>query len=179
MDSVHQSVTLKGKMVLPEVVRQDVYYDTYILEDEYGNETTAVMSTEPVTLDATPNDIRLGKTAATGAGVTVGDKEIPSYHTTEGIKLVMPGSEFKIQILKNSRYDYTKLQVIICPFNETLSQSAGAVQVVIDNSVYNTPSPEAVSSVTIDHDDKTINLGVVNDTDIVHIVRFFTYKEEY
>lgn len=45
---------------------------TFILQDEDGNEVTAVRANRTVTLDATAKDIRKGKKAATELGVTEG-----------------------------------------------------------------------------------------------------------
>ena len=50
--------------------------DVFILVDEAGNEATAVYVEEATVFDATANDIRAGKIAATESGVTVGTLEV-------------------------------------------------------------------------------------------------------
>ena len=49
----------------------------YILVDESGKESPAVLVDKETVFDATANDIREGKTAATEAGVTVGTLVVP------------------------------------------------------------------------------------------------------
>lgn len=150
---------------------------TYILVDENGNEYPAVMVDKETVFDATSNDIRIGKTAATSTGVTVGTKEIPSYQTTEGYKLIQPGSEF---ILSDFQYyNYTKLQVIICAFDTSVENSTSANVVCFDGKVYVANSASVLSTVSIDDDTRSIKLGLVNDGDIPYVMRYFTYKEEY
>ena len=136
---------------------------TYILVDDDGNEATAVFSDDDVTLDATANDIREGKTAATVYGVTVGEKFIPAYRTTEGVQFIQAGSEMIIsQLASGNRYDFTKLQAIICPFNTNLDDSVAAEKVVINGNVYEVGSTDSLSEVTKDADNKTISLGITN-----------------
>lgn len=171
--------TLRGRVVVPEIIRIDYSDQTYILVDDYGHEVTAVAADEPVVLDASSNDIRLGKTAATGEGLTVGDKEIPSYQTTSGWQGVPVGEEFSILIPHKNRYDYTKLQAILCPFNTAIASSVSTEKVVIEDKVYNSLSTEPISTVTIDHNDKSIKLGITNTGNIPFLIRYFTYKEEY
>lgn len=152
---------------------------TYILVDDDGNEATAVFSDDDVTLDATANDIREGKTAATVYGVTVGKKFIPAYRTTEGVQIIQAGSEMIIsQLASGNRYDFTKLQAIICPFNTNLVDSVSAEKVVINGNVYEVGSTDSLSEVTKDDDNKTISLGITNTGTTPCVIRYFTYKEE-
>lgn len=62
----------------------------YILVDENGVEIPAVLVDEYTVFDATANDIRAGKTAATEEGVTLGTKEIPAYYVEEGYVAIPP-----------------------------------------------------------------------------------------
>lgn len=151
---------------------------TYILEDDNGNEIVGVVSDEEVVLDATVNDVREGKTFASDLGVKTGEKEIPAFHTTEGVKFVEIGSEFAIEIPRNSRYDFTKLQAIICPFNTSPDDSVSTEKVSINGKVYDTGSVESLAVVTVDHDNKAIKLGITNNGTIPYVIRYFTYKEE-
>lgn len=149
----------------------------YILVDEDGNEYPAVLVDEETVFDATANDIREGKIAATESGVTVGTKDIPSYHTLEAAKLITTGEDFTITGIKN--YDYTKLQVIICALNTSISNSVAAEKVSINDKVYAVGSTDVLSDVSVDADNKCINLGITNEGSRPCVMRYFTYKEEY
>lgn len=151
---------------------------TYILEDDNGNEIVGVVSDEEVVLDATENDVREGKTFASDLGVKTGEKEIPAYHTTVGIKAILIGSDFTIEIPGNNRYDFTKLQAIICPFNTSTDDSVSTEKVSIDGKVYDARSVEPLAIVTVDHDNKAVKLGITNTGTVPYIIRYFTYKEE-
>ena len=105
----------------------------YVFEDEAGNEFYATYADNVTLVTAGSNDIRYGRTAVTEGGITVGEKDIPAYHTTEGIQVVPVGEEFRIRIRNANRYDYTKLQAIICAFNTSLDNSVSADKVCINN----------------------------------------------
>lgn len=151
---------------------------TYILVDEAGNQVSAVLVDEKTVFTATANDIREGMVAATDSGVTVGTKEIPSYHTTEGVELVPAGSDFTFSIPESDRYDYTKLQAILCPVTSTIEDAVAADKVSIDNHVYAVGSTESLATVTVNHSSKSIVLGITNNSDTPFVIRYFTYKEE-
>lgn len=148
----------------------------YLLVDEDGNEIPAVLVDKKTIFTATANDIRVGTTAATESGVTVGTKEIPAYHTMEGFKLIPVGSAYTITLL---RCEYTKLQVLICAFGTSLSDSVATEKVSINGKVYPVNSTEELAAVTVDTASKQINLGITNDGDTPCVMRYFTYKEEY
>ncbi len=150
---------------------------TYILRDEDGNEVVGVVSDEKVVFTATENDIRDGKIAATGEGVTTGTKVIPAYHTTETVRTILNGSEAKIPLPVLDTYDYTKLQVIICKYNTNISDSVDTEKVVINDNVYNVKSTEIVSTVRKDDTNKEINLGFINNSGAPIVLRCLTYKE--
>lgn len=152
---------------------------TYILVDEKGNEVVGTLVEQQTVFDATPNDVREGKVFASELGMKTGEKVIPSYNTTEGIKVITVGSECKILLNHLDKYDFTKLQVIICPFNSSLSDSVAANKVSINGNVYEANSAEVLSTVEKNDVDKTIELGITNDTDKPLILRYFTYKEIY
>lgn len=151
--------------------------ETIILRLEDGTEHPLVMTGEEVVLTATPNDVRQGKTVVLTEGVATGEKEIPSYHTNEGIKIVPAGSSFVMYLSKYC--DYTKLQAIFCPFNTTLDDSVAAERVAISDNVYPVNSTVAESKITKDVDSGEIIFGFVNTTTIPYLIRYFTYKEEY
>lgn len=133
--------------------------------------------TEYTALTATADDIRVGTTAITEEGVIEGTKEIPAYHTTESTKIITAGESFSIQLEKLDLYDYTKFQAIICTYNSSMSNSVAAEKVVINDNVYAVNSTDSLSTLTKDHDNKTIEFGITNNSDKLVIVRFFTYKE--
>ena len=153
---------------------------TIILVDEAGTEVTAVLVDEETVLDATENDIRSGKVAATESGVTTGTKEIPAYHTTEGIQLVPSGSELKITTLSDGdRYDYTKFQAIVCPYNTSVADSVASEKVVIEDNVYATQNVDVLATISKDSDAKTVVFGITNTGTVPCLIRYMTYKEEY
>lgn len=150
---------------------------TLIIQDKDGNEFTGVVTDKLTVFDATPNDVREGKTFASDEGVKVGEKIIPAYHTTEAARYIPNGSEFTIPLSGLDKYNYTKLQVIICAFNTTLDNSVSAEKVVILDKVYDVGSTTEIASVTKDSSNKQINLGITNNSGHPCVIRIFTYKE--
>lgn len=150
--------------------------NTFILVDENGNEIPAVLTKNEVDLTATTNDIREGIVAVTDDGVVTGEKEIPCYHTAEGHRVVQNGGLF---YFPHTDYDYTKLQVVICAYNKTLTDSVAVSKVVLYDGVYNVGSTELVSIVSKDHDNGWVNLGIINKSGGMCILRYFMYKEIY
>ena len=151
----------------------------YILETNTGERIPAVLVAEETLFTATKDDIREGKIAGTEKGVTTGEKVIPAYHTSAGIKVITSGKAFSIPNLDSNidAYDYTQLQTIICAYNTSLSNSVSAEKVSIGDAVYNVNSTEALSTITKNHDAKSIDFGIVNESEGLCIIRFFTYKE--
>lgn len=152
------------------------YPKTFIITDENGNELTAVLTDSVKVFDATANDIRLGKLAATDNGITEGTKEIPAYHTQFGTKLVKDGEEFLLYI---TNYDYTKLQAIFCPFNTILEDSVAADRVVIDDRVYPVGVTASDGAIAVNHELERIEFGITNNSGKDCVIRYFTCKEIY
>jgi len=153
---------------------------TYILVDENGNEVVGTLVSQETIFDATENDVREGKVFATETGVKTGEKVIPSYNTTEGYVLIPNGSTFTIKSLKTlDKYNFTKLQAIICSYAGSVIESVAAEKVVIGESVYAVNSTDIIATVTVDNDNKHINLGITNDSGSLCLLRYFTYKEIY
>lgn len=148
----------------------------YILVDANGVEVPAVFVDEVTRFTATANDIRIGTTAVTDSGVTEGTKEIPSYISREGYRLITDGSKFTLAI---DGYDYTKLQAIFCAFNTNLSNSVSAEKVAINDYVYSVKSTEAESVILKDADNKRIDFGITNTFGKSYLIRYFTFKEDY
>ena len=152
---------------------------TYVFEDEEGNEVYGVIVQSETELTATENDIRLGKLAVTGIGLTNGHKEIPSYNTSEGIAVIPVNGDYSIKLPVVKNYDYTKLQVIACLFSGSLSNSVAAEKVVIEDNVYAVGNSTKLASVFKNSDTQTIEMGVVNTSGVPILLRYFTYKEIY
>lgn len=150
---------------------------TVMLEDGDGNSLTAVVTGEETVFTATDNDVREGMVYASDGGVSTGTKIIPSYHTTEAIRIITAGQELNIPLSASDRYDYTKLQVIICSYNTSLLDSVAAEKVVIDDNVYNVGETTSISTVSKNDIDKTIELGITNNGEVPLILRYFCYKE--
>ena len=152
---------------------------TCVFRDEDGNEIHAVLVDSEKVFTATVNDVREGKTFATGAGVKTGKKVIPAYHTSQGFRIITAGSSINIPNIDPTidSYDYTKLQAIVCGFNTNVSDSVAAEHVCIDDSVYPVQSTESASAITKDHDAKIIEFGMTNESENMKIIRYFMYKE--
>jgi hypothetical protein len=152
---------------------------TFVLVDENGNEVTAIITDQEQIFTATDNDVREGFVYASDDGVSTGTKVIPSYHTYTGFRMITKGSTATIPNLDASIdiYDYTKLQTIICSFNTNASKSVSAEKISIDDNVYNVLSAEPIATIAKNHETKTINLNIINDSNTHWILRFFTYKE--
>lgn len=150
---------------------------SYVLETEDGITLTGVLVGEETVMTATANDIRQGKIAATENGIIMGEKIIPSYHTTEAFRYIPDGSAFTLPLSSLDKYDYTKLQVIICAFNTSMTDSVAAEKVSILDKVYDVGSTVELANVIKDSDNKQIDLGIVNNSGHPCVLRFITYKE--
>ena len=151
---------------------------TFIITDENGVELTGVIVGQETVFDATDNDVREGKIYASDGGVSTGTKNIPSYNTTEGFKLIPAGSDFVLP-LYDGMHEYTKLQAIFCPYNTSLANSVAAEKVAIANSVYPVQSFTAESTISVTNNPNTIDFGITNTSEIPWLLRYFTYKEVY
>lgn len=150
--------------------------NTFVLVDENGNEITGVCVDNPVVFTAGDNDVREGMVYASDGGVSTGTKKIPSYHTTEGYRIVTKGSQLWIP---HEHYDYEKLQAVICAYNTSPANSVAAKKVAILNNVYDVDSTSVLSSITKDDTNARIDFGLTNDTDGMYVIRYFMYKEIY
>lgn len=186
-DAIREKNNLTGELTLEQMADEVAWISgtgeedqTYILIDEDGNELPAVRTEEVVALTATANDIRIGTLAVTDQGIIEGSKEIPSYNTSEGYRLIPSGSKFELPTLVSlERYNFTKFQAIICPYAGSISDSVAAEKVAINEAVYNVKSTEIVSTVIRNENSKTIDLGFTNEGEDPCLLRYFTYKEIY
>lgn len=176
-----REVTGKNRTYTPGEMIEEVTHilesATYILVDENGTEVPAVFMENEVIFDATANDIRLGKVAVTGDGVTEGTKEIPAYHTEQGRYLIKPGRALEIPMFSD-RCQYTKLQAIVCAYNTSSDDSVSAVMVVIGDELYAAGSVESLAEVSVDTTNQSIKLGLTNTGDSSLLIRYMTIKEE-
>lgn len=182
-DSIRDKTGLSEKMTFEQMAQEVAWLEgetddtaTYILVDENGNEIAAVATDEIVEIDGEANDVREGVTVVTSEGITVGTREIPSYHTYDGFRAVTNGSPFTIP---HERYDYTKLQALICLFNTSLVDSVETIKVAIEDRLYNVADDEPVSTLSKDDANHRVDFGIVNDSGKICIVRYIMYKEEY
>lgn len=151
---------------------------TFILVDEDGNEITGVCVDNPVVFTAGDNDVREGMVYASDGGVSTGTKDIPIYRTTAGFWGILPGRSFSIPLSVYDKYDYTKLQCIITPFNTNHLNSVSAEKVVINDAVYQVGSTIKLSDVSKNPETKSIDLNIINNTELNYYIRYFTYREE-
>ena len=152
---------------------------TFILEVNGGKtEIAATVVGEETVFDATPNNVRTGKTFATSSGVAVGTKDIPAYRTAQGAVIIKPNENFSIVLEGYSQYDYTKLQCLISKFNTSVDDSVAVDKVVIGDNVYAVNSTIPLAAVTKDSATKSIKLNIKNESSVDYVLRYFTYREE-
>jgi hypothetical protein len=152
--------------------------NTYILVDENGYEVPATLVDEPVTLTANAaTDIRKGMTAVTDEGVVTGEKEIPSYVSSEGAVRIPAGETLSISMFSDL-CKYTKLQAIVCAYNTSLANSVAAEKISVNDAVYAVNSTIALSSISVNEEKQTIDFGLTNTGSSPVVIRYFTLKEE-
>lgn len=176
-----RDVTGKERKFTPDEMIEEVTHIldslTYILVDENGVEVPAVFVENEVVFDATANDIRIGKVAVTGDGVTTGTKEIPNYRAVEGHVTVKPGKQLSIPLFSDM-CQYTKLQVIICAYNTSIADSVSSEKVAINGKLYDVESTAALTTVRVDSSSQIIELGLANEKDYSLVIRYMIIKED-
>lgn len=150
---------------------------TLVFEDEAGNGFVGVVTDSIKMFDATPADVKIGKTFVSDSGIAEGT-DTKTYRTHHASYLVFPGESFSIPLEEYNRYDYTKFQAMIAEFNTTVLDSVFVVKILLDDFVYNVNSNNKLSSVTKNSQTKSVDFNIVNDTDRIYIVHYNTYKEE-
>lgn len=128
---------------------------------------------EEITLTATANDIRINTSAITDVGYTEGTKEIPSYYSSYGKKLVLAD---KTATITSHETDYSALMITIAPLSSTVDESVAINYVSVDDSVYEAVTGTKVSDITKDLDNEEINLGITVTEKSV--LRYFVVREE-
>lgn len=176
-----RSVTGDDSKYTPEEMIQKVtnIMDSamYILVDADGNEIPAVFVENETMFDATANDIRLGKVAASQNGVVTGKKEIPNYRAQEGVVFAETNAEMNIPLFSDI-CEYTALQVIVCEYNMSVVNSVSSQKVVIGSKVYDVGSATILANVTVDTTAQTIKLGLRNTGTKRMVLRYMIIKEE-
>lgn len=152
-----------------------------IIEGTDGTElvgvVVGVVTDKETIMTATANDVREGKVFASEDGIVTGTKRIPAYETTQASCFVLQGENYSIPLDKYDKYDYTKIQGIITKYNSNPLQRMSAEKVIIDDNVYEVNSSEVLSTITKNTETKSIDLNIVNNTEDIYIIYYFTYKE--
>lgn len=147
---------------------------TFILMDENGNEITGVVVDQETVFTATDNDVREGFVYAGDNGVSTGTKDIPSYRTRYGCKLVAANSEV---VIPAPEYNYSNLSVIIAAYDTSVAESILSTYVSIDGGMYAVGSSIKLSDITIDTTNERINLGL--SVPEKSVVRYLVTREEF
>lgn len=150
---------------------------TVILEDENGNQFIGVCVESVQVFDATPSDVKIGKTFVADNGVEKGT-DTKTYRTEHSSYLIFPGENFSIWLEEYNQYDYTKFQAIVAKFNTSFEDSVNTDKVSINDNIYAVNSTDILSNITKNSTTKTVDFNIVNDTDDIYVVHFNTYREE-
>ena len=150
---------------------------TFIIEGEDGTEIIGTVVGNETLLTATPDDIRKGKIAATDDGIVEGTKDIPAYSTRSAYRLVANNKSLSIPLNENDRYDYTKFQCIVAVYSSDYSNTAITKYVSINDVLFSVETNEKVSDITKNHNTKTIDLNITNNSGSNYLIFYFTYKE--
>lgn len=151
---------------------------TFILQDADGADfATAVVTEQEQVLDATPKDVRMGSVYAGSEGIKTGENTI-TYRTSEGSEYILPNADFRITALDlYDTYNYTKLQCVVAKYVSSTDKTA-TEKIVLNDNVYEVGSSVAVSTVTKNAEEKTIDLNITNNTEDIYIIYYFTYTQE-
>lgn len=152
---------------------------TFIIQDENGNEITAVVTEQAQIFTATDNDVRKGFVYASDSGVSTGTKDIPIYRTRAGSYMVFPGDSFSVPISEYDGYNYTVFQCMVSIVNlENMNNSVNTSMIAFNNGVYEVNSTNLLSSVSPNTSTQSIDLNITNNSDDIYFIHYFTYKEE-
>lgn len=151
---------------------------TIILTDETGNELgVGVVTDSAKVFDAGVNDVIVGKTFASDEGVQIGENT-KTYRVEMSTWLVFPNESCSIPLGNYDRYDYTGFQGIIVLHSSDYSSKAKTIGITIGDSVFSTETSEKWADITKDSTNKSIDLNIVNNSDEVYSIRYFTYRQE-
>ena len=124
---------------------------------------------------ATREDVAAGKTFACDEGICVGTNDFSNCRVTHGEHEVYPGVEFMITLENDHQWDYTYFTGMIYPKREDGKKVIE--KLIMDDGVYDL-SGKKVADVTKDAGEQTVRLNLVNMTDRIYILSYFTYRED-
>lgn len=150
---------------------------TFILVDSDNNQFTGVVTDNMQVFDATPSDVKIGKTFVSDKGVEKGT-DTKTYRTEHSSYLIFPGENFSILLEEYNQYDYTKFQAIIAKFNTSFEDSVNTDKISINDNIYAVNSTDILSNITKNSVTKSVDFNIVNNTDNIYVVHFNTYREE-
>jgi hypothetical protein len=148
---------------------------TFIINDANGNEIVGVVTENVQVFDATPADVKLGKTFAYDGGVGVGTDTRMAIASS---CVIAPGAQLTIPLSDYDAYDYTKFQAVITVRSSNYSDSATIVGYVLNDSVFLVGSSTKVSSLSKNANTKSIDFNINNDSNQTYEIHYFTYREE-
>ena len=134
---------------------------TLIMVDDDGNELTGVITGSEVIFDATPADVRMGKTFAGNDGIQVGEMVVSQSY---GSVMLPANSE---AVIVTPEYEYSYLMVTICRYDTNEAQSVVPMYVSVGNAMYDASSGTKLSDIAVDVDSEQINLGITVNEEAV------------
>lgn len=143
---------------------------TFIIEDDNGNEIVGVITANEQVFDATPEDVKLGKTFAYDGGVGVGTDTKMAVASS---CIIAPSAPLTIPLSEYDAYDYTKFQCVIFVRNNP----ANIIGYTVDDSVFLIGSSTQVATVSKNADTHSVDLNINNDSTQEYEIRYFTYRE--
>lgn len=151
---------------------------SYVLTNADGTQRALAVKAaeEPITLTATENDIRKATTAITDKGYTEGQKDIPSYNTKIGVRVIQANTD--VVLPESKKYDYTEIQATLAVFNASLSASVQVDRVTVDDALYMANSTTKLADLIKDHENEQVDFGVTNG-DKIAVMRYTIIREEY
>ena len=147
------------------------------LTDENGNTLIGTVTDSAIDLDATRDDVKMGKTFASSEGILEGKNTI-TYRVRTGYRIIQPGENFSIPMSDYNQYDYTKLQCIIAPYNTSFADSVAADKIVIGDCVYAVGNTIKLADVIKNFTTQSIDLSITNESGNIYLIYYFTYREE-
>lgn len=150
---------------------------TVILEDDFGNQMIGVVTESVQIFDAKPSDVKAGKKFVSDIGICEGT-DTKNYRVEMSTWLVFPGENCSIPLSNYDIYDYTGFQCIITLFSQDYSTNATTIGVSIGDSVFSTQTSKKISNIVKNVNTKSIDLNIVNNSEDIYSIRYFTYRVE-
>lgn len=147
------------------------------ITDIDGNVFVGAVTDSKVNLDATRDDVKIGKKFASNDGISEGI-DTRTYRTTQASRLILPGDNFSIPLDKYDIYNYTKFQAVIAEFNTTFADSVKVNRIALNDAVYHVNSSTKISDITKNTLTKSVDFNIVNDTENSYVIHYMTCKEE-